>query len=84
MTKFKLDQSLEERLAAIHVMKVAMYAGQVFFIAVALLNFYLEKPFLGSRELSFLFVAIAILQFFITRYLIIPRMMKKAHENLSD
>jgi len=82
MAQFKADQSLEERLQQIHVMKFAMYAGQVFFIGVALLNFYMERPFLGGREMSFLFVAVAVLQFFITRYFMVPRMTKKAHENL--
>ena len=84
MAQFKAEQSLDERLQQIHIMKVAMYAGQVFFIAIALLNFYMESPFLGSRELSFLFVGVAVLQFFLTRYFILPRMTRKAHENLPD
>ena len=84
MAQFKADQPLEERLTQIHVLKVAMYAGQVFFIVVALLNFYLETPFLGKREMSFLFVAVALIQFLITRYFIVPRMTKKAHETLPE
>jgi len=84
VAQFKSDQTLDERLAQIHVMKVAMYAGQVFFVLVGLLNFYLDKPFLGARELSFLFVGVAILQFLITRFFLVPRMTKKAHQNFSD
>jgi len=82
MAQFKANQSLEERLHMVHVMKIAMYAGQVFFIVIALLNFYMAKPFLGGRELSFLFVGVALIQFAITRFFIMPRMIKKAHENL--
>lgn len=84
MAQFKAEQTLEERLAQIHIVKVAMYAGQVFFILIALLNFYLEKPFLGAREFSFLFAAVAIAQFGLTRYLIVPMMTKKAHQNLPE
>jgi len=84
MAQFKPDQTLEERLKQIHVMKVAMYAGQVFFVGVGLLNFYLAEPFLGARELSFLFVGVAILQFLFTRFFLIPSMTKKAHIDLPD
>ena len=84
MSQFKPDQPLEERLKQIHVMRFAMYTGQVFFIAVGLLNYYLPNPFLGARSFSFLFVGIAILQFLILEFLILPRMTRKAHENLPN
>lgn len=82
MAQFKADQTLEDRLTQVHIVKVAMYAGQAFFIVVALLNYYLETPFLGAREFSFLFVGVAILQFVITKFFVVPYMTKKAHKNL--
>ncbi len=84
MAQFKPDQTLDERLKQIHVLKVAMYAGQIFFIVISLLNYYMAKPFLGARGISIIFAVIAILQFLITTLFLIPRMTKKAHENLPE
>jgi len=82
--KFLPDQPLEQRLKQVHITKVAMYAGQVFFVIVALLNYYLPTPFLGGREISYLFVFIAIFQFLVTKFFLVPRLIKKAHENLPE
>jgi len=84
MAQFKPDQPLEERLKQIHVMKVAMYAGQLFFITMALLNYYLPNPFLGERMISVPFAGVAILQFFILKFFLLPRMTRQAHENLPN
>ena len=82
--KFLPDQPFEQRLKQVHVFKVAMYAGQLFFIVIALLNYYLPEPFLGMRGISIIFAVIAIVQFLITKLLIIPHMEKKAHRNLPE
>lgn len=84
MSQFKPDQPLEERLKQIHVLKFAMYSGQIFFILIALLNYYLPEPFLGARGISFLFAGVAIFQFLVMKLFILPSMTKKAHKNLPD
>ncbi len=82
MNRFKPDQPLEARLNSIRIMEIAMNVGQIIFIIIAMFNYYKPEALVGIKEVSYFFAGIAIFQFFLVKYRLVPKLTREAHENL--
>ena len=82
MAQFSPDQPLEERLRQIRIVEMAMYGGELLFLGLAILHITGIAKIFPMDLFAYAFGGIAVFQFLITKFIVIPSMTKKAHQDL--
>jgi len=84
MSQFKPEHSLEKRLKQIRMTELFMNLGQLVFLALAALQLSDIANVLQFDFVAYAFSFVVITQFFLMKFLIVPILKRKAHENLPE